>query len=75
MVHINNSELKNYIEENTIKTKSHMDPKECCKPWSIPLPKCRDEMYNEAQSNPKCPTLEMIEKIQDIDNNNSSPCL
>ena len=37
--------------------------------------KSRDEMYNEAQSNPKCPTLKMTEKIQDIDKPNSSPCL
>ena len=50
-----------------------MDPKECCKTWSIPLPKCRDEMYNEAQSNPKCPTLKMTDKIQDIDKPNSFP--
>ena len=75
MVHINISELKNYIEKNTIKTQSHKDPKKCCKPWSFLCQKCRNQMYNGVQSNLKCPTLKMTEKLHDIDKPNSFPCL
>ena len=52
MVHINISGTYRYIEENTIKTQSHKDPKEGCKPWSIPLPKLQNEMYNEVLAIP-----------------------
>ena len=49
-----------------------MNPKECCKPWSIPLPNCRDECTMMLKAFPKIPAMLMTEKPQDIDKHNSS---
>ena len=57
------------------KHKATWIPNSAAKPWSFLSQKCRDRMYNDVTSNPKCPTLKMTQKIHDIDQPNPFPCL
>ena len=75
MIHINISELTVTKRNTPSKHRATWIPKSAANPGLFLCQKCRDVMYNEVLSNPKCPTLKMTEKIHDIDKPNSSPCL
>ena len=58
----------NHKEKYIIKTKSHMDPKECCKPLVYSFAKIVEmKCTMKAQAIPSVQPLKMTEKLQDID--------
>ena len=75
MIHINISELKITQRKTSSKHKTTWIPTSAAEPWSFLSQKCRDRMYNDVPSNPKCPTLKMTQKIHDIDHPNPLPCI
>ena len=75
MIHININKLKITQRKTPSKHRATQIPTSATKPWSFLCQNCRNEMYNEVPSNPKYPTLKMIEKLHNIDNPNSFQCL
>ena len=75
MIHINIGELTITQRKTPSKHITTWIPTSVAKPWSFLFKKCRDRMYNDVLSNPKCPTLKMTKKIHDIDQPNPFPCL
>ena len=73
MIHIKISGLTITQRKTPKKRRATWIPKSDANPSLFLCQKCRDEMYNEVPSNPKCPTLKMTEKIHDIENHNSFP--
>ena len=75
MIHITINELTSTQRKTPSKHRATWIPKSVAKPRSFLSQKCRDRMYNDVPSNPKCPTLKMTQKIHDIDHPNPLPFL
>ena len=75
MTHKTSVNLQIHGEKHHKKHRATRIPKRAANPGLFLCQNCRDEMYNEVPSNPKCPTLKMTKELNDIDKPNSSPCL
>ena len=75
MIHIYISKLTITQRKTPSKHRATWIPTSAAKPWSFLCQNCRNEMYNEVPSNPKCPTLKMTKKLHDINKPNSFPSL
>ena len=71
MAHTHIRETLNNRGENNANSTFHKNPTKCYKPWSIPLPNCRDECTIMLKAFIRVRPLQMTEKLLDIGKKNS----